>query len=112
MQQERRRHARYTFDLPIVVRAAGFKGTWLVANLSSGGAWVMEATQRPDVGLKVSVHFVGLSESLRLSTGCQRDWDAQVVRVEQRGFALRFIGGELNLEELLDRARSHYTQLE
>ena len=80
-----------------------------MANISSSGVLVHEATRLPTLGGGLKIRLVALEVVLRLAGPSSLSLDSEVVRVTDTGFAVCFTGDRGELVRLLDRARGRRT---
>ena len=103
---EKRAKGRFRVSIPVVMRAAtgGVLATGLLEDLSGSGARLTNATGNLEVGTRGFVRLTNLSQTLRTPSQDAIELEAEVVRREMGGFALRFLGPTQKLEVLLERA--------
>ena len=104
--EEKRVKHRYRVSIPAVMRTAtgGVLATGLVENLSGSGALLTNSTGDLEPGTRGILRLMNLSQTLRTPSQDTMNLEAEVVRREMGGFAVRFLGPTRPLEALLERA--------
>ena len=100
----RRGALRYGISIPAMLVEGAMRVTGVVENLSTKGALVTHATDRPEIGTVGRLRLTHLRQSLRTSGADHLQLTAQVVRHDPAGFAVVFLGSTQKLRELIDRA--------
>ena len=95
---------RRPVSIPAMLVEGAVRVTGVVENLSTTGALVTNATERPEIGAVGKLRLTHLRASLRTSGLDQLRLAAQVVRHDPAGFAVVFLGGQEPIRELLNQA--------
>ena len=108
VERENRRGAvRHSVSIPAMLVEDKMRVAGLVENLSTKGALVTNASERPEIGTVGTLRLTGLRASLRTSGLDELRLAAQVVRHDSAGFAVVFLGGQEPIRELLNQALAH-----
>ena len=102
---ERRAAPRYLTSIPATLLSEGTVVTGVLENISVSGALLTHATGDLQVGATGRLRVINLGEMLRTVCQDEMDLEAEVVRSELGGFALRFPNGSETLLGLLERAK-------
>ncbi len=102
--ENRRGAVRYPVSIPAMLVEGATRVTGVLDNLSTKGALVTHASERPEIGTVGKLRLTHLRQSLRTSGADSLQLTAQVVRHDPAGFAVVFLGSTQKLRELIDRA--------
>ncbi len=104
--KEKREKRRYRVSIPAMMRDAtgGVLATGVLEDVSSSGARFTNASGNLEPGTRGVLRLMDLSLALRTVSDDVIELEAEVVRKELGGYALRFLDPARDLEALLERA--------
>ena len=104
--KEKRVKGRFLVSVPVLMRDAtgGVLATGVLEDVSSSGARFTNVSGNLEPGTRGVLRLMDLSLALRTVSEDTIDLEAEVVRKERGGYALRFLAPARDLEALLERA--------
>ncbi len=104
--REQQRAPRYSVSIPAIMIDGRIPVTGVIENISSSGALLTHASERPEVNSQGRLRLTNLRMSLRTTGPDSIELPARVARHDLAGFAVQFIGASEDVHTLIERATS------
>ena len=100
------RAPRFAVNIPAILIDGTLLITGVIENLSSSGALLTHASERPDVSAQGKLRLTNLRVSLHTTGPDSIELPAKVTRHDPAGFAVQFTGDDDGVRVLIERALS------
>lgn len=100
------RAQRYEVNIPAILIDGSLPVTGVIQNISSSGALLTNASDRPQVSAQGKLRLTNLRMSLRTTGPDSVELPAKVARHDPAGFAVQFVNAHEDVRILIERALS------